>query len=58
VTWYAHLQPIRPSGIASGAYVSSGQVVGYEGNTGNSTGPHLHWAVLRNGTWVNPRLYL
>jgi murein DD-endopeptidase MepM/ murein hydrolase activator NlpD len=57
-TWYAHLQPIRPSGITSGANVSSGQLIGYEGNTGNSTGPHLHWAVLRNGSWVNPRLYL
>jgi murein DD-endopeptidase MepM/ murein hydrolase activator NlpD len=57
-TWYAHLQPIRPGGIRSGARVSSGQLIGYEGNTGNSTGPHLHWAVLRNGSWVNPRLYL
>jgi murein DD-endopeptidase MepM/ murein hydrolase activator NlpD len=57
-TWYAHLQPIRPSGISSGASVSVGQLIGYEGNTGNSTGPHLHWAVLRNGSWVNPRLYL
>jgi murein DD-endopeptidase MepM/ murein hydrolase activator NlpD len=57
-TWYAHLQPIRPSGISAGASVSAGEVVGYEGNTGNSTGAHLHWAVLRNGTWVNPRLYV
>lgn len=58
VTWYAHLQPRIPSGAGAGAYVSAGEVIGYEGNTGRSTGAHLHWAVLRYGNWVNPRLYL
>ncbi len=57
-TWYAHMQPRIPAGISTGASVSAGQVVGYEGNTGNSTGPHLHWAVLNGSTFVNPRLYL
>ena len=57
-TWYGHLQPIVPRGIVEGARVSVGQVVGYEGNTGHSTGPHLHWAVVKDGTFVNPRLYL
>jgi murein DD-endopeptidase MepM/ murein hydrolase activator NlpD len=33
-------------------------VIGYEGNTGHSTGAHLHWAVMLNGTFVNPRLFL
>jgi murein DD-endopeptidase MepM/ murein hydrolase activator NlpD len=33
-------------------------VIGYEGNTGNSTGAHLHWMVELNGTWKNPRLFL
>ena len=57
-TWYAHMQPRIPSGIYAGAHVSQGQVLGYEGCTGNCTGPHLHWAVLLNDTWVNPRLFL
>jgi murein DD-endopeptidase MepM/ murein hydrolase activator NlpD len=57
-TWYAHLRPVRPGGISTGARVRTGTVIGYEGNTGNSTGPHLHWAVLRGSTWVNPRLYI
>ncbi|MDQ3871331.1 MAG: M23 family metallopeptidase, partial [Chloroflexota bacterium] len=57
-TWYAHLQPIVPAGISGGARVTAGQLIGYEGNTGHSTGAHLHWAVVKNGDFVNPRLYL
>ncbi|HET7676934.1 MAG TPA: peptidoglycan DD-metalloendopeptidase family protein [Candidatus Limnocylindrales bacterium] len=57
-TWYAHMQPRYPPGIYAGASVKQGQVVGYEGNTGNSTGAHLHWAVMYNDTFVNPRLFL
>jgi murein DD-endopeptidase MepM/ murein hydrolase activator NlpD len=57
-TWYAHMQPRFPEGIYDGAVVKQGQIVGYEGSTGRSTGPHLHWAVMRDGTFVNPRLYL
>jgi murein DD-endopeptidase MepM/ murein hydrolase activator NlpD len=55
-TWYAHLQPKRP--VSTGQWVSAGQVIGYEGNTGHSTGAHLHWAVRQGGTFVNPRLFL
>ncbi len=54
-TWYAHLQPLYP--VRSGDVVSQGQVIGYEGNTGHSTGAHLHWIVTLNGTPVNPRLF-
>jgi murein DD-endopeptidase MepM/ murein hydrolase activator NlpD len=57
-TWYGHMQPRFPEGVYDGAVVRQGQVVGYEGNTGNSTGPHLHWGVMQSGNWVNPRLYL
>ena len=57
-TWYAHLQPVAPSGIRVGAAVKAGQVVGKEGNTGHSTGCHLHWMVEMNGTFKNPRLFV
>jgi len=58
VTWYAHMQPKKPSGIFQGAHVDAGDVVGWEGNTGNSTGAHLHWAVQYKDDFTNPRLFL
>jgi murein DD-endopeptidase MepM/ murein hydrolase activator NlpD len=58
VTWYVHMRPIKPDGIYQGAVVTQGQVIGYEGSTGWSTGPHLHWAVQVDSTWKNPRLFL
>ncbi len=57
-TWYAHMRPAYPGGIKAGSRVKSGQVIGYEGNTGHSTGAHLHWAVRFKGHFVNPRLFL
>ncbi len=54
-TWYAHLQARYP--IRAGQVVTKGQVIGYEGNTGHSTGAHLHWMVELNGTFVNPKLF-
>jgi hypothetical protein len=38
--------------------MASNRTVGYEGNTGHSTGAHLHWAVYFGGSFVNPRLFL
>ena len=57
-TWYAHMSPTHPGGIRTGSRSRDGQIIGYEGNTGHSTGAHLHWAVEFNGDFVNPRLFL
>ncbi len=54
-TCYAHQSRL---GTSVGASVSQGQVIGYSGNTGNSTGPHLHFETRVNGSPVDPMGYL
>lgn len=54
-TRYAHLSSLA---VGNGEYVSAGQIVGYEGATGNVTGPHLHFEVYQNGTRVDPMAFL
>ena len=58
VTIYGHLQARLPKKIHVGAHVKEGQLIGWEGNTGITTGPHLHWGVQFNGDLVNPRFFL
>ncbi|WP_332699008.1 M23 family metallopeptidase [Bosea sp. (in: a-proteobacteria)] len=53
VTSYSH-QSAFAKGIAPGTKVRQGQVIGFLGNTGLSTGPHLHYEVMVNGNFVNP----
>jgi murein DD-endopeptidase MepM/ murein hydrolase activator NlpD len=52
-TAYAHLQGFA-DGIEEGAEIEKGRVVGYVGSTGLATGPHLHFELLKDGTFVNP----
>lgn len=53
VTTYSH-QSAFAKGIAPGVKVRQGQVIGFLGSTGLSTGPHLHYEVMVNGNFVNP----
>ncbi len=55
-TLYAHQSQQPP--VSVGQYVEQGQVIGFEGATGNVTGEHLHFEVQINGTAVNPRPYI
>ena len=57
VTVYAHLDSIADT-LAVGSNVAAGQLLGRTGNTGNSSGPHLHFSVRRNGRIVDPEPWL
>jgi pyruvate/2-oxoglutarate dehydrogenase complex dihydrolipoamide acyltransferase (E2) component len=53
VSGYLHLSKYA-SGIGVGTRVSQGQVIGYVGSTGTSTGPHLDYRIWKNGTPIDP----
>lgn len=55
VTLYAHCSALA---VNVGDVVAAGQVIGYVGSTGNSTGPHLHFSIFIQGETVNPKIYL
>ena len=52
VSGYGHMSRIA---VSPGQHVGRGQVIGYVGSTGLSTGPHLHWEIWKNGVSINPR---
>lgn len=54
-TIYGHLARFI---VSTGQNVTKGQTIGYEGSTGASTGPHLHFMVLANNIWVDPTGYV
>ena len=54
-TLYAHLSKIS---VKVGENIRRGTVIGYSGNTGTSTGPHLHYEVVINGKKVDPKKYM
>lgn len=54
-TLYGHLSKVN---VQNGQRVERGAVIGYTGNTGRSSGPHLHYEIMVKGQAVNPRAYL
>ena len=56
-TLYGHLSRFNTS-MGSGAIVARGDLIGYEGSTGNSTGPHLHFEIRVANVWKNPCIWL
>ena len=53
---YYHLKELPAQ--KKGSSVTTGEVIGYMGSTGNSTGAHLHFGIKHNGTWIDPEPYL
>ena len=51
---YAHMSRVA---VRAGQKIKRGQIIGYVGNTGTSTGPHLHYEVMKNGEKVDPSFY-
>lgn len=55
ISRYLHMESFA---VADGEWVAQGQIIGYCGSTGGSTGPHLHFEIQYNGVYVNPADYI
>ncbi len=55
ISMFAHLSEID---VELGQQIEKGQIIGKVGATGRVTGPHLHWSLGLNGSWVDPSLFL
>ena len=51
ISLYAHQSRMR---VKRGQHVRKGQIIGYVGSSGRSTGPHLHFGLMKNGRWIDP----
>lgn len=56
-TFYLHLNGFNRA-IRQGSHVEQGQIIGYVGSTGYSTGPHLDYRIRKNGRWLNPLTFV
>ena len=56
-TLYAHMSRFAP-GVTPGVQVRKGDLIGYVGSTGRSTGPHLHFSTIVNGQFVDPQPFI
>lgn len=56
-TTYGHMAKLDPA-LKPGVKVTAGQRLGWQGNTGNSTGPHLHFGVQQDGVYINPEWFM
>ena len=54
-TAYGHMSSLA---VSAGQYVKKGEIIGYVGSSGYSTGPHLHFEVMQYGEQVNPAKYM
>jgi murein DD-endopeptidase MepM/ murein hydrolase activator NlpD len=54
ISSYSHLNSIKKK---KGSIVKKGDIIGFVGNTGKTSGPHLHYAILKNGSFVDPESY-
>ena len=55
ISRYLHMESFA---VANGEWVAAGQIIGYCGTTGGSSGPHLHFEIQYNGSYVNPTEYI